>query len=370
MTTTDEEQQEAASIAKVAPQTDSASSNHDSDEISNEEDAAVDELANQIQATLNLNSKTSEKDKVDDDIPEQLRKIAEWIQSSNRIVVLTGAGVSVAAGIPDFRTPGTGLYVKRRRNVINIATDDTHHMILCVYSYDNLQKYNLPYPEAVFDVSFYRRNPKPFCSLAKEIWPGLTHSPTLTHSFLALLDKKQKLTRLYTQNIDGLEFLAEIAPKRLVECHGHFRTASCIECGKSANGEMVKTTIVHDGKTPTCKKCHGHVKPDIVFFGEGLPERFSQLLPHDLDQADLMLVMGTSLQVAPVSMIPSMVKGRRILLNREVVGDFGTGKEDVYYLGDCDDSVQIIANLLGWSDELSEQNEKTRITKKQQPLSK
>jgi uncharacterized protein YcbK (DUF882 family) len=114
MTTTDEEQQEAASIAKVAPQTDSASSNHDSDEINrkNEEDAAVDELANQIQATLNLNSKTTEKDKVDDDIPEQLRKIAEWIQSSNRIVVLTGAGVSVAAGIPDFRTPGTGLYVR------------------------------------------------------------------------------------------------------------------------------------------------------------------------------------------------------------------------------------------------------------------
>jgi hypothetical protein len=89
---------------------------------------------------------------------------------------------SVSAGIPDFRTPGTGLY-------------------------DNLQKYDLPYPEAVFDVDFYRDNPDPFCSLAAEIWPGVNpkHTPTLTHSFVGLLGDRGLLLRDYSQNIDGLE---------------------------------------------------------------------------------------------------------------------------------------------------------------------
>lgn len=75
---------------------------------------------------------------------------------------------------PDFRTKGTGLY-------------------------DNLQKYNLPFPEAVFDLSFYRENPEPFIQLASELWPGLKHSPTVTHSFIALLEKKGLLLRNYTQ---------------------------------------------------------------------------------------------------------------------------------------------------------------------------
>jgi NAD-dependent SIR2 family protein deacetylase len=77
-------------------------------------------------------------------------------------------------GIPDFRTPGTGLY-------------------------DNLQKYNLPFPEAIFDVGFYRKKPQAFCTLAQELWPGLTHSPTLTHSFLKLLSDKGLLLRNYSQ---------------------------------------------------------------------------------------------------------------------------------------------------------------------------
>jgi len=85
-----------------------------------------------------------------------------------------GAGVSCNAGIPDFRSPGTGLY-------------------------DNLQKYDLPFPEAVFDLGFYGRNPDPFVHLASELWPGLRHSPTITHSFIALLERKGLLLRNYTQ---------------------------------------------------------------------------------------------------------------------------------------------------------------------------
>jgi Sir2 family len=110
--------------------------------------------------------------------PETLVQIAQWIDEAQDILVLTGAGVSVAAGIPDFRTPGTGLY-------------------------DNLQKYNLPYAEAVFDIDYYPRHPQPFVQLAAELWPNPSDAsspkPTLTHCFVALLAKKGKLLRNYSQ---------------------------------------------------------------------------------------------------------------------------------------------------------------------------
>ena len=112
-------------------------------------------------------------------IPEAIHQIATLLASNKytNIVVLTGAGISVSAGIPDFRSPNTGLY-------------------------DNLAKYNLPYPEAVFDLSYYKHNPEPFIQLACELWPGICHSPTITHSFIALLERKGVLLRNYTQNIE------------------------------------------------------------------------------------------------------------------------------------------------------------------------
>lgn len=289
----------------------------------------VDELASAI-SKVHL-------DQREIDSPKSLREAADLILQAKNILVLCGAGVSCAAGIPDFRTPGTGLY-------------------------DNLQKYNLPYPEAVFELTFYAKNPKPFVSLAKEIWPGFKHKPTLTHSFLSLLADKEKLLRTYSQNIDGLEYLANIPEERIVECHGHFRTASCINkrCRTVADAEVVKETIVTKGEVPKCEKCNKYVKPDIVFFGEDLPERFHSLLSPDLRKADLCLVLGTSLQVAPVSMIPDMVKCRRILLNRERVGTFG--KKDVFHAGDCDDSIKVLAELLGWQDELEQKHKEAHAS--------
>lgn len=107
------------------------------------------------------------------------------IFSDNHLLITTFFQIDLIStkGIPDFRTPGTGLY-------------------------DNLQKYNLPYPEAVFDLDFYKRNPGPFLLLAKELWPrtvedGGTISPTISHCFVSLLEKKNLLSRCYTQNIDG-----------------------------------------------------------------------------------------------------------------------------------------------------------------------
>jgi NAD-dependent SIR2 family protein deacetylase len=276
-------------------------------------------------------------------VPEAVRKAALWIQQSKGILVLSGAGVSVAAGLPDFRSPGTGLY-------------------------DNLQKYNLPYPEAVFELDFYRRNPRPFLLLAKELWPsGSSYMPTLTHSFLALLAQKNRLLRNYTQNIDGLEFLANIPDDLLVECHGHFRSASCVRCRTAADPKEVERTILESDDVPKCqqKRCSGLVKPDIVFFGENLPDRFHSLWKRDSKSADLCLILGTSLQVAPVSMLPEMVDCRRILFNRELVGDIGERDEaDLFHGGDCDESIELIAQALGWYEELKACHKLTRKNKK------
>ena len=212
--------------------------------------------------------------------------------------------------------------------------------------YDNLQKYNLPYPEAVFDINFYRTNPKPFCLLAQEILfssPGKGDGgggggpkPTVTHYFVSLLARKGLLLRNYTQNIDGLEYLAGIPTEKLVECHGNYRTASCIDCHYKVDDndvqllKAVRTSIVTHAEPLTCPECNvGLVKPDIVFFGEELPNRHHELLFQDIvkngGQADLILVLGTSLKVAPVATIPeraNKVTCKRVLINRELVGGF------------------------------------------------
>lgn len=306
-------------------------------EMASKQDQAEGEIGDLVDQIKGLDIQENEITNID--VPPSLRKVASLIADAERIIVLSGAGVSCSAGIPDFRTPGTGLY-------------------------DNLELYNLPYPEAVFDVDFYQKDPQPFCSLAKEIWPGLKYSPTLTHSFLKLLSKKNKLLRNYSQNIDGLEFLAEIPSEQIIECHGHFRTASCIKCGNPMDGDECKRIILETDETPKCgkKKCGGHVKPDIVFFGEGLPRRFHSLLKTDLAKADLLIVIGTSLMVGPVNGIPRMVKCKRVLLNRELVGDFKEDSDqDIFYGGDCDDSVITLAKVLGWDEELRILNKKTKI---------
>lgn len=219
--------------------------------------------------------------------------------------------------------------------------------------------------------------------LAKDIWPGIhsQHSPTLTHSFLALLAQKMLLVRCYTQNIDGLEYLAQVPSTRLFECHGHFRSATCVYCKYPADIERIKAHVMmsadiqndndsleeeNDNLPPICNECgKGYIKPDIVFFGEALPYEFPFLLEEDLPETDLLLILGTSLQVVPVSTIPDCVDRhcRRVLLNKDLVGnlDLNNPQRDLFHEGDCDDSIRSICRVLGWEEELLQQNEKTKL---------
>lgn len=261
-----------------------------------------------------------------------LDAVADFIKQESappkRIVVMTGAGISTSAGIPDFRSPETGLYA-------------------------NLARLDLTYAEAVFDISYFRQNPNPFYMLAKELYPGKFY-PTISHAFIALLHKKHMLQMLFTQNIDCLERRAGVPAEKIVEAHGSFATQRCIDCKTEYPADLMKEAV-DAGEVPNCldPQCNGLVKPDIVFFGEALPASFFDNR-HVPETADLVIVMGTSLTVQPFASLPSFAREGtpRVLFNLEKVGDFGSRPDDVVILGDCDTGVRRLAEALGWLDEL------------------
>ncbi|KAK1985382.1 Sir2 family protein [Colletotrichum cereale] len=259
-----------------------------------------------------------------------LEAVADYIKSGDvkKIAVMTGAGISTAAGIPDFRSPGTGLYA-------------------------NLARLNLPYAEAVFDISYFRKHPEPFYYLAKELYPGKFY-PTVSHAFIALLAKKGLLQMNFTQNIDCLERRAGVPDGKIIEAHGSFATQRCIECGTTFPADRMQKHV-QDEVVPKCDTCGGLVKPDIVFFGEALPESFRNNT-HLPAMADLVIVLGTSLSVYPFAGLAEASRSGipRLLLNRERVGQMGRRADDVVELGACDAGVRKLATLLSWGDELED----------------
>ncbi|KAF2011879.1 NAD-dependent deacetylase sirtuin-2 [Aaosphaeria arxii CBS 175.79] len=265
-----------------------------------------------------------------------IEAVAELITSgkARKIVVMTGAGISTSAGIPDFRSPDTGLYA-------------------------NLARLDLPFAEAVFDINFFRKSPEPFYTLAQELYPG-RYRPTVTHSFIRLLWEKGLLLKLFTQNIDCLEREAGVPDEVIVEAHGSFARQSCIEC-KTAYPKDLMTRAISSKSVPRCgsRNCPnastggGLVKPEIVFFGEALPSSFFDN-KHLPSEADLCIVMGTSLSVQPFASLPQWcAEGTpRVLINQEAVGGLGSRADDVVVLGDCDGGVRKLAEALGWGEEL------------------
>lgn len=272
-----------------------------------------------------------------------LDDIVRLLKGAQKIIVLTGAGVSVSCGIPDFRSRD-GIYSR-------LAMDFP----------------NLPDPQAMFDISFFTQDPRPFFKFARDIYPG-KFKPSPCHRFIKLLEKHNKLLRNYTQNIDTLEKEAQI--ERVIECHGSFATATCTRCDHKVNADAIRDIVLAQ-KIPLCEKCHanegdsvstddlgreatnykdlvhsGIMKPDIVFFGEGLPDTFHEAMTADNSECDLLLVIGSSLKVRPVALIPSSLPANvpQILINREPLPHCHF---DVELLGDCDAIINHICRLLG-----------------------
>ena len=170
--------------------------------------------------------------------------------------------------------------------------------------------------------------------------------------------------RNFTQNIDTLERLTGLDGDYIIEAHGSFATASCVKCKELADPDMVRGKALQ-GQVPHCVSCHALIKPDITFFGENLPKRFFANL-DDFERADLLIVIGTSLQVQPfaslIDEVPEHVP--RILINKEEAGvhdskssgfdfkwKYGLNR-DVFLPSTCDEGISKLAALLGWEKDL------------------
>jgi len=404
----------------------------------------------------------------------------------NSIITMAGAGISVSAGIPDFRSEN-GIFEMIRKSGIHNS-------------------------DLLFHIDFFKKNPIPFYLLCQELLPG-KFKPTKTHFFVRLLELKGLLLRHYTQNIDTLDRLTGISPSKLVEAHGSFTDYHCVRCGArypisllkdtvecASNNEPVQTCFKIFGRkeyfekfhqespssstpkknnkmdniiavtklvdhndsfsnssTNTEKKassllnssidstndtgggaggagamnntenmnssielntskiiCGGYLKPSIVFYGENLPIRFHKKALKDTYEADLVIVMGTSLKVMPFASLMTDVRDEipRLLINRDPVGiyspdwavnyrrylsvkynpnltdpqkramaaieeesddkndsdvsdGFVTGDQgfrfyeednerDMFFSGEVDNGVDLLCELLGWTEELNQ----------------
>jgi NAD-dependent deacetylase len=189
---------------------------------------------------------------------------------------LTGAGISVPSGIPDFRSPGTGLW-------------------------ENVN------PMEVAHIDVFRHDPKKFWSYYRPRFGMLEDKePNPAHEALAELESRGILEAVITQNIDRLHRKA--GSRRVVEVHGTIETGSCLTCAESYPLEEVKT-LFDGGGVARCRSCEGAVKPDVVLFGEMLPEQAMEEAHALASRADLLLCVGSSLEVYPVASLPAVTTG-------------------------------------------------------------
>ncbi|KAK8847568.1 hypothetical protein IAR55_005427 [Kwoniella newhampshirensis] len=298
-----------------------------------------------------------------------LQDAINLLRDSKRIIILSGAGISTSCGIPDFRS-STGLYAQLQDE----------------------GEYELDDPQQMFDIRYFRERPEVFYSFAKQIYPS-NFFPSPCHRWIKLLEDRGQLLRNYTQNIDTLENLAGVT--KVLQCHGSFSTASCLRCKTRVPGPTIEPYIMAQ-KVPYCGTCRetrdrgleirrarkeaakksklkgkakewdsgseeedsdgsewgggepGIIKPDITFFGQALDSEFDQCLFKDREEVDLLVIIGTSLKVAPVSEVLTHIPHSvpQIFINLTPVHHV---QPDICLLGDADSIVTYLSTQLGWT---------------------
>ena len=205
---------------------------------------------------------------------EKINQVARMIAKAERVVVFTGAGVSTESGIPDFRSPG-GLWTK--------------------YDPDD------------FTIDKF------LCSSAtrKKMWERLREGglmedaePNAAHYAIVELEKMGKLSALVTQNIDNLHQKAGSSPDLIRELHGNMQMLVCLDCRQRYPIAIVKERYAYSDNVPACEYCRGILKPDVIFFGEALPQQTLAQATREAQACDLMMVIGSSLVVYPAAYLP------------------------------------------------------------------
>ncbi len=201
-------------------------------------------------------------------------RLAELLRSADRVLALTGAGISVPSGIPDFRSPGTGLW----------ADVD---------------------PMEVAHIEVFRRDPERFWHFYGDRFAMLRgKEPNGAHRALVELERRGVVEAVVTQNIDGLHRAA--GTRELIEVHGTIGTSSCPGCGARHELEVVRERLAaSDDRVPRCD-CGAALKPDVVLFGELLPEAALARASALAAEADVLLCVGSSLEVFPIAQLPQI----------------------------------------------------------------
>lgn len=201
-----------------------------------------------------------------------LDEVRSWIDSAERVVALTGAGISTDSGIPDFRGP-QGTWTKN------------------------------PMAEKLSDISYYMADPE----VRKASWrarldhPTWRAQPNRGHAALVELERRGKLHAVITQNIDELHQLAGTSPERVIEVHGTVRRVMCMECGMRAPMQKALDRVRAGEDDPPCRQCGGILKSDTISFGQALIPDVIDRAMTVAGEADLLLAIGSTLQVYPVA---------------------------------------------------------------------
>ena len=210
-----------------------------------------------------------------------IEKLQKMIDESNNIVFFGGAGVSTESGIKDFRGKD-GLYKHGQENDLNVS------------------------PEYMLSIACLLNEPEEFFKYYKENFNCSNILPNVTHKYLKTLEDKNKLKVIITQNVDGLHQKA--GSKNVLEIHGTTLKAYCMDCEKKYQGDY----IFKSEGVPKCD-CGGIVRPDIVLYGEMLPESFQDSIDY-ITKADMLIVAGTSLTVAPANYLINYFSGKYLVI--------------------------------------------------------
>ncbi len=203
-------------------------------------------------------------------------KAIHYLQQSERAVALTGAGISTPSGIPDFRSPTSGVW-------------ENHD------------------PTQVASIQAFKRRPQDFYDWIHPLASQIIHAqPNAAHYALARLEAAGPLQAVITQNIDMLHHRAN--SQKIYEVHGHLREATCLDCGYITRARAMLAEFVASGDIPLCELCAGILKPNVTLYGEIPPFFVFQEAELWASTCDLMIVAGSSLQVVPVADLPILAK--------------------------------------------------------------
>jgi NAD-dependent deacetylase len=242
-------------------------------------------------------------------------RLAELIRGAERAVVLTGAGVSVPSGIPDFRTPGKGIWEK---------VD----------------------PMEVAHIDAFRRSPDRFWQFYSERFASLVDKrPNPAHEAIAELERRGLVRGVITQNVDRLHRLA--GSTNVIEVHGSIDNCVCLECGGKVALDQVIETLRERPGAPECVACVQPLKPDVVLFGELLPSAAMAEAHALAAEADLMICVGSSLEVFPVASLPAITleSGGRVAIVTQGPTAYDAQAE-LKLSGDVADELQAVVGAL------------------------